>query len=119
EAHRASGCSAPESRAWRDKIVAGGTDDAALLQVVRDAPSTELKLAALQGLTQEDSFKDAMHEFREHDKRLYRAAKMRWQAAREKRAAIAEASAMIAAARGLLDQELVPANRVVELDRAW
>jgi DNA repair protein SbcC/Rad50 len=90
-----------------------------LLQVVRDAPSTELKLAALQGLTQEDSFKDAMHEFRERDKRLYRAAKMRWQAAREKRAAIAETGALIAAARGLLDQELVPANRVVELDRAW
>jgi hypothetical protein len=58
---------------WRARILAAGSDEAALLQ---------LKLAALQALTQEDSFRQAMREFRERDKRLYRVAKLRWQAAR-------------------------------------
>ena len=70
-------------------------------------------------MTQEDSFKQAMLEFRERDKRLYRVAKSRWQAARAKHEAIAEANVLISGARALLDQESVPANRLVELDRAW
>lgn len=118
-AQSASAVSATEIQAWRDRILAAGSDDAALLQLAREVPSTELKLAALQGLTQEDSFKQAMQEFRERDRRLYRTAKSRWLAARAKRAAIAEAGALIAGARALLDQKQVPANRVVELDRAW
>jgi hypothetical protein len=115
----AQGLSPAETQAWRDRILAAGADDAGLLQLAREAPSTELKLAALQALTQEDSFKDAMDEYRERDKRLYRAAKSRWDAAKARRAAIAEAGTLIAGARALLDQELVPANRVAELDRAW
>ena len=87
DAQSAQGLSAAETQAWRDRILAAGSDDAALLQLAREAPSTELKLAALQALTQEDSFKEAMDEFRERDKRLYRAAKSRWDAARAKRAA--------------------------------
>ncbi len=119
DAQSAPGLSAAETQAWRDRILAAGPDDAALLQLAREAPSIELKLAALQALTQEDSFREAMDEYRDRDKRLYRTVRSRWDAARARRAASAEADALIAAARGLLDQELVPANRVAELDRAW
>ena len=119
DAESAQGLSATETQAWRDRIRMAGADDAALLQLAREAPSTELKLAALQALTQEDAFKEAMDEYRERDKRLYRAAKSRWDAARARRSAIAEAGALIAGARVLLDQELVPANRVAEVDRSW
>ena len=119
DAQSAPGLSAAETQAWRDRILAAGPDDAALLQLAREAPSIELKLASLQALTQEDSFREAMDEYRDRDKRLYRTVRSRWDAAKARRAASAEADALIAAARGLLDQEVVPANRVAELDRAW
>ncbi|MEQ1774056.1 MAG: DUF349 domain-containing protein [Burkholderiales bacterium] len=108
-----------ETQAWRDKICAAAADDTALLQLAHQAPTVPLKLTAIEALTQEDSLKQAMHDFREHDKRLYRAAKSRWQAANGKRIATDEASVLIAAARALLDQPVVPVNRVVELDQAW
>jgi hypothetical protein len=108
-----------ELQAWRDRILAAKSDDAALLQLAHQAPSVELKLTALQALTHEDSCKQAMREFRDQDKRLYRAARSRWQAASGERVATTEAYALIAGARALLEQESVPANRVVELDRAW
>jgi DNA repair protein SbcC/Rad50 len=104
---------------WRAKIHAAAPDEAALLQLAYQAPTVDLKLAALQALMHEDSFKQAMHEFREQDKRLYRAAKSHWQAARDRRVASDEANASIAAARALLQQEQVPANRLVELERRW
>jgi hypothetical protein len=118
-AQSASGVSAGEIQVWRERILAAEANDAALLQLAHQAPTAALKLSALQAVTQEDSLKQAMNEFRERDKRLYRAAKSRWQAARAKRETVAEANALIAGAHGLLDQELVPANRVAELDRAW
>ena len=111
--------SAEELQTWRDKILAAKSDDAVLLQLAHQAPTVELKLAALQALTNEDSIKQAMREFRDHDKRLHRAARSRWQAANAKRVAIADAHALIASASTLLEQESVPANRIVELDRAW
>ena len=114
-----SGISADELQAWRDKILAAHSDDAALMQLAHQAPNVDLKLAALQALTQEDSIKQAMREFRDHDKRLYRAVQSHWRAASGKRAAIAEAHALISSSRALLAQEVVPLNRVVELDRAW
>src|SRR5688572_15247902 len=71
-AHAAPGTSAEEAQGWRERIAAAHSDDAALLQLAHQAPGVELKLAALQALTQEDSFKQAMREFRDQDKRLYR-----------------------------------------------
>lgn len=111
--------SSDEKQAWQARILAAGSDDAILLQLAYQAPTADLKLAALQALTQEDSFKQAMREFRDKDKRLYRAAKSRWQQANSKRVAISEANALMATARALLDQELILVNRLVELDRAW
>lgn len=111
--------SSEELRAWQDRIRAARSDDAALLQLAHQVPGVELKLAAIEALTQEDSFRRAMREFRDQDKRLYRAARSGWQVASGKRKAAAKAKALIANARALLEQESVPVNRAVELDRAW
>lgn len=111
--------SAEETQAWRDKIRAAAADDAALLALMREAPTVPLKLAALEALTQEESLRQALHEVRDQDKRLYRTAKSRWDTAVARRTTHAEATSLIDTARALLEQSLVPVNRVVELDRAW
>jgi DNA repair protein SbcC/Rad50 len=108
-----------ELQAWREKILAARADDRALLQLAQQAPGVDLKLTALEALTQEDALKQAMREFRDQDKRLHRAAKSRWQAAVAKREAITEARVLIAGAHTLIEQERIPANRLAELDRAW
>jgi hypothetical protein len=114
-AETASAISTDELQAWTDKIRAARSDDAALLQLAHQAPGVDLKLAAIEAMTQEETSRQAMRELREGDKRLYRAAKSRWQAISGKR----QANALIASARALLEQEFQPVNRVVELDRAW
>jgi len=113
------GSSEADLQAWREKIVAAEGDDRALLQLAHQAPGVDLKLAALAALAQEDALKQAMREFRDQDKRLYRAAKSRWQAAVAKREAATEAPVLIADARTLIEQERIPVNRLVGLDRAW
>ncbi|HEY7241355.1 MAG TPA: DUF349 domain-containing protein [Burkholderiales bacterium] len=115
----APGTPESELQAWRERIAAAKADDQALLQLAREAPEVDLKLAALAALTHEDALKQATREFRDQDKRLYRAAKARWETAVARRQAFTEAPGLIATARGLLEQESVPANRLVELDRAW
>jgi exonuclease SbcC len=118
-AQAAPAASESELQAWRERIAAAKADDQALLQLAREAPDVDLKLAALAALTHEEALKQAAREFRDQDKRLYRAAKARWETAVARRQAFAEAPGLIATARGLLEQESVPANRLVELDRAW
>ncbi|MGB7541775.1 MAG: DUF349 domain-containing protein [Burkholderiales bacterium] len=118
-AQPSSGISEAERQAWREKILAAKADDRALLQLAQQAPGVDLKLTALEALTQEDALKQAMREFRDQDKRLHRAAKSRWQAAVAKREAITEARVLIAGAHTLIEQERIPANRLAELDRAW
>ena len=108
-----------DEQPWADKIRTARSDDAALLQLAQQAPGVDLKLAAIEAMTQEEGARRAMREFRDGDKRLYRAAKSRWLAISGKRKAIARASALIADARALLEQEFPPVNRAVELDRAW
>src|SRR5688572_21523858 len=106
-------------QAWREKILAAQGDDGALLQLAQEAPGVDLKLAALAALRQEEALRQAMRAFRDQDKRLHRAAKSRWQAAVAKREGDADARVLIAGARSLIEQERIPANRLVELDRAW
>jgi len=108
-----------ELQGWREKLHAAEGDDRALLQLAHQAPGVDLKLAALAALTQEDELKQATREFRDQDKRLYRAAKSRWEAAVARREALAQAPVLIAAAHSLLEQVSIPVNRLVELDRAW
>ncbi len=111
--------SAEDIQAWQGKISAAASDDVALLQLVHEAPTVDLKLAAIDALSNETSFKQAMHDFREHDKRLYRAAKSRWEIANGTRVAGEAAAGVLSGARALLAQEVIPVNRVVELDQAW
>ncbi len=118
-AQPSSGISEAELQAWQEKILAAKADDRALLQLAHQVPGVDLKLTALEALTQEDALKQAMREFRDQDKRLHRAAKSRWQAAVAKREAITEVQVLIAGAHTLIEQERIPANRLVELDRAW
>ncbi|MGQ0750649.1 MAG: DUF349 domain-containing protein [Betaproteobacteria bacterium] len=106
-------------QAWQDRIHAARSDDAALLRLAHQAPGVELKLSAIEALSQEDSFRRAMREFRDQDKRLYRAARSGWQARSGKRKTVSKAEALIGSARDLLAQDLIPVNRAVELDRAW
>ncbi|HEX6268251.1 MAG TPA: DUF349 domain-containing protein [Burkholderiales bacterium] len=113
------GSAEAEVQGWREKILAAEGDDGALLQLAHQAPGVDLKLAALAALTQEDALRQATREFRDQDKRLYRAAKSRWEAAVARREALAQAPVLIAGAHSLLGQESIPANRLVELDRAW
>ena len=114
-----AGISEGEMQAWHEKIAAANGDDGALLQLAHQAPGAELKLAALAALTQEDALRQAMREFRDQDKRLYRAAKARWETALARREAFEQAPVLIATARSLLEQQSIPANRLVELDHAW
>jgi hypothetical protein len=107
------------SSAWRDRILAAQGDDDSLLELARTAPSIELQLSAVSALREEDALKRAMREFRDRDKRLHRAARSRWQEAVDRRESAAEAARLIEGARGLIGQEAVPVNRLVELDRAW
>jgi DNA repair protein SbcC/Rad50 len=108
-----------ELQGWREKIHAAGADDEALLQLAREAPGVDLKLAAIAALTQEGALRRAERDFRDQDKRLHRAAKSRWQAAVARREAAAEARVLIADARALIEEKRIPANRMADLDRAW
>lgn len=108
-----------EVQAWREKILAAGADDRSLLQLAREAPGIDLKLAAIAALTQEDALRQAERDFRDQDKRLHRAAKSRWQAAVARREAAAEARVLIADARALIEEKRIPANRLADLDHAW
>lgn len=114
-----AGASAEQIHAWQQRIQAAATDDAALLQLAQQAPTLSLRLAAIEALRQERSLKQAMHDFRDRDKRLYRAAKSRYETATATRLAIADAHALIASARALHEGENVPVNSLMELDRAW
>ncbi len=111
--------SAEELQAWHQRLDAAANDDTALLHIAHHAPTPPLKLAAIEALTHEDAFRQAMQDFREADKRLYRAAKSRWDKARATRIATAEADALIASAHALLALEVVAVNRVLDLDHAW
>lgn len=111
--------SAEETQVWHERIQAAAGVEPQLLQILHEAPTVALKLDALHALKQEESYRQALHDVRDQDKRLYRAAKTLWETSRGRRIATEEANGLIAAARALLEQSLVPVNRVVELDRAW
>ena len=118
DAQSSTGAAEDEPQAWRDKIHAAEGDDGALLQFAHQAPSVDLKLAALAALTQEDALKQAMREFRDQDKRLYRAAKSRWQR-RSPSAKPLRKPRPCSPPRAACSSRSLPANRLVELDRAW
>ncbi len=104
---------------WAPRLQAALGDDAALLRVAQETPLVEIKLGAVQALAGEDALKHAEREFRSHDRRVHRAAKLRLDAAVAQRESRAQAQIIIDAARALSAETPIPANRLVALDRAW
>jgi exonuclease SbcC len=104
---------------WLPRLQAAQGDDAALLQVAQAATVLEIKLAAVEALVTEEALKKAEREFRSHDRSVHRAAKRRLLAAVAQREARARANALIETATALAGVALLPANRLVELDRDW
>ncbi|MGS0756303.1 hypothetical protein ACVBEH_17695, partial [Roseateles sp. GG27B] len=104
---------------WAPRWQAALGNEAALLQVVLQAPVLELKLSALEHLRNEDSLKQVEREFRSHDRRVHQVAKRRLDAAVTKRQTRVRAEALIEVAQALAAEVLIPANRLASLDRDW
>jgi len=109
----------PDKSPWEQQLRAAAGDDEALLIVARTAPFVDIKHAAVQALSTEEALKLAEREFRNHDRRVHREAKQRWEAKVAEREARAQAAKLIDTASALSQEANIPANRLVELDRAW
>jgi DNA repair protein SbcC/Rad50 len=108
-----------DKAAWEIKLQAAMGDDAALLAIAKDAPLIDIKHAAVEALVSEDALKRAEREFRDHDRRVHRTAKQRYEALVNRRLAAVAAAKLIETASVLVHETAIPANRLVELDRAW
>ena len=105
---------------WAARLGQASGDDAALLALAReDGAPVDIKVAAIEGLAGEAALKDAEREFRTHDRRVYRLAKQRLAAAVATRTAREAAAALLASAEALAHEPVIPANRLVALDRDW
>ncbi|ARN23467.1 DUF349 domain-containing protein [Piscinibacter gummiphilus] len=105
---------------WAARLGQASGDDAALLALAReDGAPVDIKVAAIEALAGEAALKDAEREFRTHDRRVYRLAKQRLAAAVATRSAREAAAALLASAEGLAQEAVIPANRLVALDRDW
>ena len=110
---------AAEKTAWEDKLAAAIGDDEALLAVAKECPAIDIKHAAVEALVSEVALKRAEREFREHDRRVHRTAKQRYETLVNRRLAAVSAAKLIETGSVLLHDASIPANRLVELDRAW
>lgn len=105
---------------WAARLGQASGDDAALLALAReDGAPVDIKVAAIEALAGEAALKDAEREFRSHDRRVYRIAKQRLAAAVATRTAREAAAALLASAEALAEEPVIPANRLVALDRDW
>ena len=110
---------AADKAAWENKLQAASGDDAALLAIAKESPLIDIKQAAVEALTSEDALKRAEREFRDHDRRVHRTAKQRYETLVNRRLAAVTAAKLMETAAVLLHEPSIPANRLVELDRAW
>ncbi|MES2089105.1 MAG: DUF349 domain-containing protein [Pseudomonadota bacterium] len=104
---------------WSDRVSRAQGDDTALLALAKEAPSVDIKLAAVRALTQEASLKLAEREFRTHDRRVHQVAKQRHAEVKSQRETLERATGLLQAATALLKESVIPVNRLVELDRNW
>lgn len=117
---------APKARAvdpvgeeeWLSRIRNAASDEV-LLDIARQSQLLAVKEAAIAAMTTEAGLKAAEREFRSHDRRVYREAKLRYEGKVTERMAQDEAAALIATGRALLAADPIPANRFVDMDRAW
>ena len=105
--------------AWEGKLQSALGDDAALLAIAKESSLIDIKHAAVEALVSEDALKRAEREFRDHDRRVHRTAKQRYEALVNRRVASVSAAKLIETGSVLLHEVSIPANRLVELDRAW
>ncbi len=108
-----------DKAAWEIKLHSAMGDDAALLAVAKESPLIDIKHAAVEALVSEEALKRAEREFRDHDRRVHRTAKQRYEMLVNRRMAAVSAAKLIETASVLLHETAIPANRLVELDRAW
>jgi DNA repair protein SbcC/Rad50 len=108
-----------QAMAWESRLHAAKGDDAALLSIAIDAPVIDIKCAAVMALSSEDALKTAEREFRTHDRKVHRAAKQRYETVVAHRENNEAATTLIASAAALAAEPMIPANKLVELDRAW
>ena len=108
-----------DKAAWEIKLHAAMGDDAALLAVAKESPLIDIKHAAVEALVSEEALKRAEREFRDHDRRVHRTAKQRYEMLVNRRMAAVSAAKLLETASVLLHEAAIPANRLVELDRAW
>ncbi len=105
---------------WTAALARARGDDEALLTLASTAGAPlPFKQGAVEALTGEAALRLAEREFRSHDRRVHQVARQRLQAKVAQRLAREEAERLIQDARNLAGGVDVPANRVVELDRAW
>ncbi|MFM7462288.1 MAG: hypothetical protein ACKO15_15775, partial [Burkholderiales bacterium] len=104
---------------WRNRLATAADNDAELLAIAKQTVSLTIKQAAIDAMTTEAGLKAAEREFRSHDRRIYREAKLRYEGKVTERLARAEASNLIAQCNQLLLSDPIPANRFVDIDRAW
>ncbi len=109
----------PDNIDWQARLEAASGDDSALLLIAKGNAPLKVRQAAVEAMQSEDGLRSAEREFREHDRRIHREAKLRLETKVAERLARAEAAALIAGATELLAQVQIPANRFVEIDRAW
>ncbi len=108
-----------DKAAWESKLQTAIGDDAALLAIAKESPLIDIKHAAVEALVSEDALKRAEREFRDHDRRVHRIAKQRHESLVNRRLAAVTAAKLIETASVLMHDASIPANRLVELDRAW
>ena len=104
---------------WGSRLQAALGDDAALLALLKESSSIEIKVAAVQALNGEDALRQAEREFRTHDRRVHSVAKQCYETRIAQRKTRALANELIEAAVALTGESMIPANRLVELDQAW
>ena len=104
---------------WQLRLQAAMGDDTALLALTREGAPVDVKMAAVSALTSEAALKLAEREHRSHDRRVHRLAKQRHARQVATRQTGELTARLIEAAEALFKEPLIPANRLVELDRAW
>lgn len=119
KAEPASLSTVPSESEWEYRLQAAQGNDAALLALLQEAPSTEAKISAVLALSGEDALRQAEREFRTHDRRVHSAAKQCLEKLVKQRLSRARADELIETAAALGSESMIPANRLVELDQAW
>lgn len=104
---------------WGSRLQAALGDDAALLALLKESSSIEIKVAAVQALNGEDALRQAEREFRTHDRRVHSVAKQCYETRIAQRKTRALANELIEAAVAQTGESMIPANRLAELAQAW